>query len=364
MSRCLFLYNQCYKKEIEDYRNGLVPEHRLFGFAAIEREGHTVSICPVPQLASRWVISPRGWRIYQALYSLMHIGQFDIIIATHESCALTLLLLRKLHLFLLPIVVMNVALQHPRNMRGIRRGIWRLLLPYADAVLSYTKAQRERTVRDFGVLPERSYFVPFGVDTNFFAGVRDKHLGNFFLSVGTNDGRDFATLVNALPPRARLVVVTDEVNAVIVRNTCRESSARVRILHDIPISRLRKIYHRALAQVIVLHEISFSSGQTVLLENMAMGKHVIVTRTVATEDYIEDGVDCTAVSPGDVEQLRTVLQQTLDNPELFIEMGSNAAQIVRELYRCDHHGRELNRIVVTLIATIKISNNPLNMNAW
>ena len=88
--------------------------------------------------------------------------------ATAEASALPVLLLKRLGLLKTPLVMINIALLHPKQGRGLRKWLWKLCLPAADAIISYTSAQVDWLAVEFGLQRSRLFFVPFGVDTKFF----------------------------------------------------------------------------------------------------------------------------------------------------------------------------------------------------
>ncbi len=53
---------------------------------------------------------------------------------------------------------------------------------------------------------------------------------------------------------------------------------------------LRQLYAQARFVVVPLFQVNFQAGVTTILEAMAMGKAVIVTRTPGQTDYIQEGV--------------------------------------------------------------------------
>ena len=57
----------------------------------------------------------------------------------------------------------------------------------------------------------------------------------------------------------------------------------------------------------------YSSGQVVILEAMALGKPVITSRVLGTEDYVVDGVDGLLVPPADAEALRQAMLAFLND---------------------------------------------------
>ena len=331
--KVLFLYNHSWAKEIADFRLGIVPAHRLFGFANVEALGHHPLICPKPGLFQALYSKPFLWRCFQALFAVRHQATTDCIVATTEASALPVLLLKRLGLLKTPLVMINIALLHPKQSRGLRKWLWKLCLPSAEAIVSYTIAQVDWLIAEFGLERARLFFVPFGVDTDFFTPEESAEApeNSFCASVGTNDGKDFVTLLKALPAGNRLVIVTDDYNARIIREHLNPRS-QVEIRRDLPIDQLRTLYQQSSVQVIPLLDTKFSSGQTVMLENMALGRTVIITKTASTHDYVEDGVTAVVVAPNDPDALRQVLVEVLEDPQRRQQIGARAAEKVRTFF--------------------------------
>ena len=73
-----------------------------------------------------------------------------------------------------------------------------------------------------------------------------------------------------------------------------------------------------------LYDNDFQAGVTTLLEAMAMGKPIVITRTQGQTDVIQDGVTGFYVPPGDADALRNSLDAVLRNVALREEIGQNA----------------------------------------
>ena len=345
----LFLYNHSYEQEVRAYKRGEVPAHRLFGLTHMHLFGYQALRCPRTR-AFRGGYSPLVWRVYQALYAALNQRRLAGIVATHESSALPALVLKKLGLLRTPIIVLNVALLRPGNCQGRIKALWKWCLPAADFVSSYASAQIPWLQEEFALPESKLVFTPLGVDTQFFAPDESPHdiahdiAGNrahsqqdeqapqvlaeensdqdFCLSVGTNEGKDFETLIAALPPGVRLEIYTDEANALAVAPLI-EGKPHIAVhFRGTPIHELRRLYKQARFHVLPLREARYSSGQTVLLENMAMGRPIVISMTSGVRDYIEPGETVTAVEPGDVPALRHALEQAWDTSE----SAQNSAQ--------------------------------------
>lgn len=343
----LFLYNFDWSKELADFARGIVPTHRLWGYADVERLGHHAIAAPRLNFLRKWLARPYLWRIYQALYACLNQRNLDCCVAVMETAALPALLLKRLGLLRKPLVILNMALLHPSNCSGMKNRIWRWLLPAADAIISLASAHTDWVAKEFGLKKERQFFLPMLVDADFFTPDPSIRNGDFCLSVGTNEGKDFATLLKAFPTNEKLIIVTDAQNAAIIEQH-RKPDAQVEVRQAVPIAELRDLYKRAKVHIIPLADMRLGSGHTVLLENMALGKTLIVSDAPSMRDYLEDGVNALVVEPHNVEQLRETIRSFLDEPARYALIGPAAAQWAREHFGSAEFARKLIAIIEKL----------------
>lgn len=347
MKDLLMLYNCSWDKEIADYSRGAVPSHRLFGLADLQRLGVPAKACHMPRFPRRLLSRPGAWKLYQALYAALHHRTISCVVATHEACALPLLGLKRLGLLHLPVVVINVALLHPKNLAGLKSAVWKFVLKEADAVICYASVQLDRLACEYELDTSRLFFIPFGVDTAFFTP-RGVPRNDYCLSVGTNDGKDYETLIEALPEDVKLIVVTDEDNADKIRQHPKYTDA-VELRHDIPIRELKELYEGAALKVIPLRDIAYSSGQTVLLENMALGKAVIVSQASMISDYVEDGNTALTVEPGNARELRDLISECLTHPQRLDQIGARAQEHARSRFSSAMFASQLSSVVTEML---------------
>jgi len=339
------MYPCDWSQELNDYACGIVPSHRLFGYAGTAQLGHVVSFFQLAAPLKKFIQQPALWRVLQAIYASVKQSSIDAFVCTTEASALPVLMLKRAGVIRKPIVVLNVALLEPRNASGWRRWIWKTLLPCADAIVSYASAQLPWLQERFSLNGDILHFIPFGVDTHFFSAEQGAQTDSFLLSVGTNAGKDFATLLDSLPDSAKLVIVTDKWNKRLIQG--HPKSGQVDIRNDVPILELRQLYRDAVAQIIPLHETKFSSGQTVMLETMAMGKTTIITETSATRDYICPGVR--TFCPGDSATLQEHLWDVLNES---MQLNHGLSRHVRQNFSSDRFAERLSKLLRELCQVI------------
>ena len=323
----LFVYALPIRHEFQRYAEGTVPSHRLWGAAEMQQRGWRVKYCPDP--APRWArFGGLGWRLWQSAWAVRRSVGACGVVAVHEVSAMFLLLARRVGVLRCPVLVLNMAMLHSRNLSGCRLLLWRWLLGGADAVASLVRSQNSGVARHFGVSWERLVHLPMGVDAAFGGRADAGAEERFCLAVGTNDGKDFETLVEAMPLGEKLVVVTDSFNAAKVERH-RSFGSGIEVRMGVPAVELRELYLRAAVVIIPLADTRHGSGHTVLLETMALGKIVIVSESVHMRDYINNGVNALCVPVGDSVAMRRALLEALNYPERFAGMRERAASDAR-----------------------------------
>lgn len=342
--RMLFLYALPHRHERRKYERGLVPSHRLWGQIELEKRGHQTELCPDPP---RFLLRFGGsiaWRLWQSIWVIRKASNVDALVAVHEVSALVLLMTRFIGLARAPLLILNFALLHPRQTKGVRASIWRLALRNADRVVSLAANQMERLRDAHGVAAERAGFLRMPVDALFFEDVDGGEEERLCVAVGTNDGKDFETLVAALPLGERLVVVTDGMNAQKIRAHPFYGSG-IDVQEAVPMVELRKWYQRAAVVVIPLAETPHGSGHTVFVEAQAMGKVVIVSGAENMRDYAEDGWNAVVVRPGDALAMRRALQSVLNEPQRYLQMRRRARQWARMRFSVERFAQGLERML-------------------
>ena len=330
---------------MESFESGSVPSHRLFGLAELAKSGWTTTIVRAPGDPStrRWHLAqgPIFWRLIIVLGAWSSSPDWQVAFAATEAAALPLLLARRLGLLRRPIVLAAIALSATSQRRGVRGRLWRFALDQASTVVTYDRSRAEDAAATYPKATVR--FLPLGIDVDWFTpdGPPPTRDSRTVLSVGTNEGKDFPTLLGALPDDADVVIVTDEVNAEIVRRLAPEVEPR----SHVPIEELRDLYRSTTLLVLPLREAQQSSGQTVLLENMACGTPVIVSEVPSVQDYVVDGKTAVLVPPGDVDALRAAITDLLAEPEERTRLGANAARAAREGASAARFGAHLSAIL-------------------
>lgn len=372
-----FLHPFWFEFEKRRYEEGTVPSHRLWGQIELERLGRKTMLCPQAPSSFNYA-GDLGWRLWQALWVWRNREQFSACVAVHEISALGSLVMARLGLMRVPIILINFGLTHTRQVRGIKRLIWKWALGSASCVISLARAQTKNVERFFGVpaVKQRLFLMPVDIDfINRLKVQRDEcpaglaadiiKCGNFGIAVGTNDGKDFETLLDAWPLGERLVIVTDAYNARLIRKH-RCFGEGIEVYESVPMLELCRLYRAAKVAVIPLKDSSHGSGHTVLVENMALGNLLVVSASKSMADYVHDRVNAFSVPVGDVQRLRRVIEEIVCEPDRFDGIRCEAANHARANFCATRFGGLLSGLIGELEsknADARIASGSLEMGS-
>jgi glycosyltransferase involved in cell wall biosynthesis len=268
--------------------------------------------------------------------ALGRVREYDVVLSDGEHLGIPLALaMARLH-----IDVPHIVIAHHLDTPAKRR-VFRALHPQKriDRILVHSRNQLPLLHRTLDLPTDQLRLVPYGVDTAFWSP-RGRHEDpNLVVSAG-REHRDYGTLLDALPPNARLVVADGSPfspNAHRTNPTQWPANA-VRRAFD-PVA-LRDLYEQAAVVVVPVMETSFPAGITTLLEAMAMGKPVIVSGTSGLASVIARDA-AVMVPPGDRAALTTALRELLSDPGRREMLGARAEEFSKSLHTLGRFVEEL-----------------------
>jgi glycosyltransferase involved in cell wall biosynthesis len=214
-------------------------------------------------------------------------------------------------------------------------------------IIVLCRAQERYLLDEAGVASRRVRFVFDKVDHAFFRPESVK-LGGAIVAVG-RERRDYATLAEAarrLPGRT-FVIVASSPWAVRGASGDFEAPPNVVVRQGLSWAELRTLYAQAAGVVVPLAPgTSYAAGVNAVLEAMAMGKPLIVTRTPGIVDYVEDGETGRFVPAGDAVALAEAVEAIFANPDETRRMGDSARQVIDS-------GRNLDRYAATVAEIVR-----------
>jgi glycosyltransferase involved in cell wall biosynthesis len=184
---------------------------------------------------------------------------------------------------------------------SIKEFIQRAFLKTVHKVVCSSRSEARFYQQRFGWTTEKSVFVALQTDARHLDHQPRPPI-NAVVAAGRSY-RDYGTLVEAVAGTGiRTIIVCGRQGAGVAN-----LPPEVEVVTELSLPELTGLISAARAVVLPLQDSRISTGQSVLLQAMALGKAVIATRTAGTEDYIDNGVDGILVPPGNAQALRTAL---------------------------------------------------------
>ena len=277
------------------------------------------------------------------LGSLDEANRADVVFSTVDTVGVPLTLLGRFGRVKPPVVYGAIGL--PERLAELRGRPAKLLFAQAfgrlDTIVAYGWGEVEELRSWLGDGGPRIEFVAFGVDVEHFRPDPATALVDDVVSIGADPRRDFGLVVELarrMPDVAcRIVASVDN---------AQELGAlppNVSLEIDVPFERIRELLLGAKVVALPVRENSYSGATTTLLQAMACGKPVVVTRTaaIARGYHLEDGVNCRLVPPGEGSALEHAVRGLLDDPARAASLGRRARETVERDLTWARYTREL-----------------------
>lgn len=219
-------------------------------------------------------------------------------------------------------------------LNALRRRYFGFVLGRVGRVICHSRREVERNRARFRARAA-FVFVPWGTDV----AIRDALArtpptpadgdAEYIVTAGKS-GRDYPTLARALQGVTMpLRIICDYAPQVAA---LADPDGRISILATCHGDDYIRELYRSRIVVVPLAVDDISAGQMVLLQAMALGKPVIVTRTATTTDYATDERDALLVPRGDPAALRAAILRLLADPALAARLGAAALETYERQY--------------------------------
>jgi len=196
-----------------------------------------------------------------------------------------------------------------KAVRAVRKYYYKFILSRCHRVICHSKYEVRFFSRYFGIDKGFFYYVPYALHV---VSPKDNHLDfppPYIVSAGRSN-RDYKTLATAaenLP--YKFIIICDGLNI----PNC---PANVEIVSGCYGKDYIDILRGAELVVIPLVDQGISAGQMVLLQAMALGKAVVITKVKANVDYLCHNKTAYTVRARDVDELRMAIVKLMENNKL------------------------------------------------
>jgi glycosyltransferase involved in cell wall biosynthesis len=197
----------------------------------------------------------------------------------------------------------------------------------------------------FGLEADRVRVVPYGIDARFFVP-RSAPEEDYVLAIGRDRGRDHQTLVEAMRSsgaRLRLFAPRGMVDE-------RSLPSNVELTTDrIDHVSYREILARARLVVVTTTAPRYPSGQTVVLEAMAMAKPLVVTDSPAMRDYVRPDVEGVLVPAEDPTAVGAAVDDLLADGARRRRLGLAGREAVERRFNQEEMWAQIAAVLHSLV---------------
>ena len=221
-------------------------------------------------------------------------------------------------------------------------------------ILVHSARQLELARESLGVPDNKLSYLPYYADTEFWAP-SDAEEEPLVVAAG-REHRDYVTLAQAASGiAARVFVASGSVHSPAASSRYPDRWPDNFEVGFADYRSLRTLYRRASVVVVPLVDSDFQAGVTTVLEAMAVGKPVVVTRTRGQSTVLHDGVTGISVSAGDAAEMREAIGHLLDHPDERRRLGSAARDAVVGGYSVEAYAASLSGHLADLATPNRIA---------
>lgn len=281
--------------------------------------------------------------LWQTLRVLPRLNQYDLVVSHGMQSGIVLALWRRIfgkgrycH------IVFDIGAFNSGRRSGKALKLMQFASKSLDGVIYHTEVQKDYYKNCHPWLLEKSRFILFGTDADFFGeDMRKKAAGyreterleeetaetsrQYILSFGKIK-RDWNTLLKAYDyseQRLPIKIVGD--------TTIHSENSQVEILAAVSLSDLKELIRKAAFCVVPLKSMPYSYGQMTLLQQMAMGKAVIAADVPSLASY-HGGDGVLWYDPENALDLAEKMDFLAAYPEHCEQLGEKAAELIRTTY--------------------------------
>jgi len=337
--RVLYLHPFPRREILRGWRIGTHPDTLLMGLNHMQKHRINPTLLDPDQNFLHNFLSQfekiSGLRMSQQLRAFS-LKNYDAIVCRDMSTVLLLTLLKRTRVESRPIVLTGLVIHRSLPLKRIIGET----LNGLDAVIYQARCYREILV-EMGVCESKLVFSPWSIDHRFYSPLNVKE-GDYILSVGNTD-RDYISLVKATKGlRLNLVIVTE------VKSYLRLAREGIKVCRMTPLQ-LREAYARCRFTVVPVVDSEVVPGSTAVLEAMAMGKAVIVSKIKGLSEFVKDGENGLMFPPHDHNKLREAILYLYEDPREAEKLGIKGRAVVEQHFNTEKQGALISHIIKKII---------------
>lgn len=265
--------------------------------------------------------------MWQTLKVLPKLNQYDLIVSHGMQSGVVLSLWRRIFKTRAKHIVFDIGSFNSAAESGLALKTLQFASKSLDGIIYHTSSQIEYYKEFFPWIVEKSQFIRFGTDLEFFdsSDLKESEDKNQYIICVGYSKRDWDTVVKAYQKigtdvKLRLVGHV-EVNY--------KNIPGIEQIPFVPIKELINQIYNARFAVLPLESFNYSYGQMTLMQQMALGKCVVAARVPSLIDYVEEGENSILYEPKNVDDLVKKMEQLLLNTELCATVGEKGKTFLK-----------------------------------
>ncbi len=218
---------------------------------------------------------------------------------------------------------------------GTKNAVARFALHDVNLFVVHSRREIDSYSKWLDLPPDRFRFVPLQRPVRPILFAEDE-AHPFVLSMGSarRDYRLFLKVMACLAYPTVIVAGTHALEGL-------DIPANVTVYHDLDITQCHELTQKARINVVPIDNPTTAAGQVTLIESMMYSRPTIVTRSIGTEDYVEDGTTALLVTAGDYDSMKFTIQSLWKDEQRRYNLGLAARKYVEDYLSDAAAGRNL-----------------------
>lgn len=260
--------------------------------------------------------------IHQGLKAVPRLDKYDLVVSHGMPSAVIVALWQHLFKKKIKHIVFDIGCFNSAAESGRIMKIMQYVSKSIDGIIYHTKCQKEYYEKYYPWLTNKSEFIRFGTDLEFFDSdslKKSSDYGKYIVCIGASR-RDWDTLIKAY----KLLDTNLELRIIGHTDEKYNGIKGVKQIPFIPVTDMINQIYNARLCVLPLEAFNYSYGQMTFLQQMALGKCVIAADVPSLNGYAEDKKTAVFYEAKNENSLKDAVKFVLDNPEKETKIISNA----------------------------------------
>lgn len=265
--------------------------------------------------------------IRQGLKAIPRLDKYDLVVSHGMPSAVIVAMWQRIFKKKVKHIVFDIGCFNSAAESGRIMKIMQNVSKSIDGIIYHTKCQKEYYEKYYPWLENKSEFIRFGTDLEFFDSnnlKKNDDYGKYIVCIGASR-RDWDTLIKAYK------LLNTDLELRIIGHTDEKYNGikGVRQIPFIPVTDMINQIYNARLCVLPLEAFNYSYGQMTFLQQMALGKCVIAADVPSLKGYAEDKKTAVFYEAKNENSLADAVNFVLDNPDKEEEIISNARDYLK-----------------------------------